>query len=308
MKKDIRGQVAVLFAAALVVFVLILAFVVDYGRMTYYHAKVQNATDLAVLAGAQFLPEDKNLSPPLARTLRANNMAYSVASANLNDPRYVCHTNYSGKTMRLYCGGTVPILFPMIFGTGRVVDASATAEWGAVSQAEKMVPISIDYTAVPNSKMDDKTYRLKIDLKSPSSGKLFLIHPNADGGMGPDEAVNWIEHDYTGVTPKVGEIRSTAPEIDLDSVMTALENRIQQGSGKAKIITPVVQYSMDSTGIGTAVIRGYTQLEVTGISRKTTGGSNQIELEGVFKRLIVYDWPTTAAGEYYGISSIYLVK
>lgn len=70
-----RGAVAIVVALFLIVFMLLLAFVVDFGRVYAKEAELQNTADAAALAAAQNLPNTTSAGTQVVSYVTSNNTA-----------------------------------------------------------------------------------------------------------------------------------------------------------------------------------------------------------------------------------------
>jgi len=126
--RDDRGAVAVIVALFMVVFMTLLAFVVDIGMMQTARAKLQNAVDSAALAAAWQLPAACSGTPAASGT-SACVTAGSYAVANGVPLSSVTVTSTAGSsTIRVSASENVRLVFAPIIGqNSRTVTATAVA-------------------------------------------------------------------------------------------------------------------------------------------------------------------------------------
>ncbi len=129
-RDDRRGNVAVIFAVALVPLVAAIGVVVDYARLTMANSEMQDALD----ATALYISRDGNV-----RTMtqaRMQSIANGVFAANFTDanakneaitPVYTA----SGPTVKVTGTAIVPMTFMSIFGQNDApISATSTVTWG----------------------------------------------------------------------------------------------------------------------------------------------------------------------------------
>lgn len=117
------GQIIVIFAAALVVLLLVVGLVIDAGYAFAQRRSAQNAADFASLAGARIVGEKFTNKPAGAGTganvLSAIQQTLTANGAQLAQARYVDST---GKVAGTVDGGAIP-------GTAAGVTVDATTQW-----------------------------------------------------------------------------------------------------------------------------------------------------------------------------------
>jgi len=132
-----RGAVAVVVALFMLIFITLLAFVVDFGRVYVAQAELQNAADAAALAAASQLPAVCSGTPPASGT-SACRTAGTYATANGVPLSAVTVTSQSGgvgsDTIRVSATQSVSFVFGPLIGRSSApvtVTAAATRSGGA---------------------------------------------------------------------------------------------------------------------------------------------------------------------------------
>lgn len=117
-RRDDRGAVAIIVALFLLIFMVLLAFVVDFGRQYSDKAQLQNAVDAAALAGA---------ARACTGVTEAQTEAVSYASKNgLTSPVVNVANISGGKTVTVSGSRQLPTVFGQFVGV-RNLNVAATA-------------------------------------------------------------------------------------------------------------------------------------------------------------------------------------
>ena len=208
-----RGQIAVVTALALPALLGSVALGTDVSIHYYNWVQLQKGVDAAVLAGANYLPEQ----PDVATTVAQN-----YANLNAIQPSEIVSTTVSpdDQTITMQARRTVPYYFARVLGlTSGLVQAAATAEvtyppgsigvppggsggsggyYGSSVGQFGLVPIGVDYNT-PYSYNEPVT--LNYDQVGPGNwGSLGLGSPGgavlrqniADGYYGPIAVGDWV--------------------------------------------------------------------------------------------------------------------
>jgi hypothetical protein len=128
------GSALVLVAISMTVLLGMVSLVTDVGLIYVSKARLVNAVDAAVLAGAQELPEKPDLAVSVAENYAAVNGIEHLTVEVTNDH----------KTLKVAGEKTVNLLFARLLGfnTG-TVGHQAAAQVGPIAAAEGVVPLGI---------------------------------------------------------------------------------------------------------------------------------------------------------------------
>ncbi len=119
--RQAKGQTIVIISLATVALIGALSFGVDFAIMYFNWVLLQKAVDSAVLAGANYLPDNTSQAEQTARTYAANN---GITSAEIQSVSF----SDSNQSISMTLQRTVPYYFGRVVGlTNTPVRASATA-------------------------------------------------------------------------------------------------------------------------------------------------------------------------------------
>jgi Flp pilus assembly protein TadG len=138
LKRQEKGQVAIIFTIALPVLIGALALCCDVLVAYLNWQSMQKAADAAVLAGANYLPAD-----PASAISTANNFA----TRNRIAPSEILSTTVAADDMSITMSvrRKVPAFFARVFGTTSTpVQVAATAGVENVATANGLVPIGVN--------------------------------------------------------------------------------------------------------------------------------------------------------------------
>jgi hypothetical protein len=157
-----RGQVLVMFAFGIIIFLLFVMMVVDVGFVALEKRNTQNALDAAALAGAQELPDDPVLAEQLARDYAQKNgldpdeltISFSCTSTltrvcNVSEGKYDTITLEATSQAPVFFGRVLSLVGdPGCWASGCNVSALAAACSGACGASAQNVDVVtvIDHT------------------------------------------------------------------------------------------------------------------------------------------------------------------
>ncbi len=176
------GQILPLFALMVVMFVMMIVFVVDFGVVAMKEGQTQNVADAAALAGAQELPDDPAGAEAIARDYAERNgvdgdslvITFSCTSTNLricnpSTPTYDTITIDVAQTAPAFFGPIMSVVgdTDSCWNEGCDATAHAAACTGVCGSGTSPVDavVAIDHTA----SMTDA------DLKNAKDGALTLV-------------------------------------------------------------------------------------------------------------------------------------
>ncbi len=119
------GQIAIVYAAALIVLIGALGLCGDVAVMYYNWLSMQKAADAAALAAANDLPEDPDAAKTVAKQYAQLN---GLSAAEVGDPVVVVPNDGSTSTITVNASRNVPYFFARVLGfRQQLVQVSATA-------------------------------------------------------------------------------------------------------------------------------------------------------------------------------------
>lgn len=159
--KEERGNVLVLVALLMFVFIGITAVAIDGGRLYMEKSILQKAADAGALAGAQELP---------GNSISAEAIAKDVATQN-NALASTVQIDSNAMWIRVTTNSTVDLTFGKIFGYSTVpVKATAKVELNPLTSGTGVIPIGIDMAKYEDWK-ECTTVVLKISNPSEETDK-----------------------------------------------------------------------------------------------------------------------------------------
>ncbi len=185
------GAVSVLLAAAMVALVGFAALVVDAGLMYLNRARIVNALDSAVLAGAQELAKNPENALDVAMSYaEMNGLSNSEISFSLGDE----NTSITGVANR-----KIELFFARVLGV-------ETADLNVSSKA-RIAPLTAAKGVVPFGVLEaEYTFGEKVILKQGGGeGSYGWFGALRMGGNGTDVYRNNIKYGYSGII-KIGDL------------------------------------------------------------------------------------------------------
>lgn len=134
--RDDRGAVTVIVALFLLIFMTLLAFVVDFGRVYATQAQLQNAADAAALAAARDLPVSSGCAgqPPSSGTTACKVAGDYVLNNGFGRADATVTSTAGSDRIAVQVSTTVPFVFGQLVGvSGRTLSARAVASNGGAA-------------------------------------------------------------------------------------------------------------------------------------------------------------------------------
>jgi hypothetical protein len=296
LRKDERGQSIVLVAIALPVFIGFLALAIDLGWVFYHKVQLQDASDLAVLSGAQSLPENPVIAELAAREVFKENYY------NDDGPIQNLLLFNGDNGVKIEYEHTVQLFFLPVLGKDTVVlSGDSEAEVVPVAKPHDIIPIAINSLTpmIPGVPIE-----LLADLNDPSKGNFGLVDPTSDNSLGPNDFEYYIANDYKG---EKGMPQAT------DYIFTktgSLGSHIKKGfderlaNGKNYILCPVVDFSLVN-GKSEVKILGYARFKA--ITVLDLNGQH-MTITGEFDEFIEPKAYGNDIANYYGVKTVKLIK
>jgi hypothetical protein len=295
LKKDERGQSLVIMVFGLTLFLGFVAFSIDLGWVIYHQVKLEDASDLAVLSGAQSLPENPVVAELTAREVFKENFSTDEPIQNIL-------LLSGGNGVKIEYEHTVQLFFLPVLGKETVVlSGYSEAEIVPVAKPHDIIPIAINSLTpmIPGVPIE-----LLADLNDPSKGNFGLVDPTNDNSLGPGEFEYYIANDYKG---EKGMPQAT------DYIVTktgSLGSHIKKGfderlaNGKNYILCPVVDFSLVN-GKSEVKILGYARFKA--ITVLDLNGRH-MTITGVFDEFIEPKAYGNDIANYYGVKTVKLIK
>ncbi|OZM57014.1 hypothetical protein CIB95_09600 [Lottiidibacillus patelloidae] len=295
LKNDERGQSLVLMAFGLTLFLGFVAFSIDLGWVIYHQVKLDDAADLAVLSGAQSLPENPVVAELSAREVFTENYSTDTPIQNLL-------LINGGNGVKIVYEYKVNLFFLPLLGKSDVtLSGESEAVVEPVAMPGHIVPIAINSITpmIPNVPIE-----LVGDLNDPSKGNFGLVDPTSDNSLGPNDFEYYIANDYKGEKgmPQASEYIMTKTGSLGQHIKKGLDTRLAQG--KNYILCPVVDFSL---------VNGKTEVEILGYARfkalvVTDLNGRHVTITGEFDEFIDTKAYANSIANYYGVKSVKLIK
>jgi Flp pilus assembly protein TadG len=192
IKRDQRGSVLVLFAAALVMMLGMVALVTDTGALYLEKRYLQNACDSAALAGAQeiYFGSQSSAEAEADDYLMQNNPKVKTSDVKFN----------GDKSVTVEAGNTVQFSFAKILGiTQGDVNARARAKYGPITKVKGgkgvtgVVPLGINEE---QERVPGKLYMLKSDSPDYGPGNFGALDLDGIKGGGADDYYDRLLNGY----------------------------------------------------------------------------------------------------------------
>ena len=228
VKNDDSGAIALMFVLLIVVFMGLLAVVVDVGMLYTERANLQKAADAAVLAGASQLPA----APSAARTIATEYVGLNAKDVDIVEIT-ISATSANNDTIEVYLEKTdVPMLFARALGMDfQTVSAEAAAQIGSprgyqsgimpftlLAQGSMEAPYGFDWAQQLDLVASDGFFSSGnwgwLDLRN-FSNRSNLQRIIADGG--------------TTLPIKVGDLVDTSPGSNINQPFNELRNWVSSG-------------------------------------------------------------------------------
>ena len=293
MRRDERGQAAVLVAVAIVAIFGFLALVTDVGQFYLTRNRLQAGADSSALAAAQDLAQNKGQT--VARTT-----ANDYADRNITSTHQTVVT-FSGPDVVVRINANQATFFGRVFGQATVaISAAATAGGAPVTGVGDLVPIAVPFSGIGSHVGSEHpaTFNFGQDgSNSASEGMFWLVNFTNDQGVGESTYSEWIEHGYQDVV-NVGDIMGgTGMKAGLKS---ALKERMEE---HPNVIVPLYDFTETSGGNKNYHVVGFAEFVITGYNFT---GSNK-NVRGYFTTGTLVDGETGGPPPLdYGINTVRL--
>mgnify|MGYP005840617845 CR=1 FL=1 len=292
-----KGTALVFLAAALIVLLGFAAMSADVGLVLLNRERITNAADAAVLAGAQFLPDDPAAAANTARDYALNNgmQAGEVNVAVAGD----------NKSITVSVQRRVYLFFAPVLGLStKQVAAHATAQVGGASKVRGAVPLGIPEQTFTYNQL----YELKYGGGAGEGGNYGALDFGGPSSLYEDRLKEgyqeWLE---------VGNTLYTLPGVHSGDTERGIEYR---GSGHESctyashekdcprlVMVPVVRAEGDLAGRTPVTIVGFAAFFLDGF----TSHGNESWIRGYFVKEL-----TSAAqaidGPDFGLRAVKLIR
>lgn len=290
---DESGNAVVLVLLLMVVLLGFTALVVDAGLMYLNRAKLVNAMDSAVLAGAQELPTDPDQAAAIAADYAELNGVTDEISIEVDD---------EGKSITAAVNKDLNLYFARILGFQTVqLNASAQASIVPIGGANNIVPFGI--------LEHDLTFgQIMILKEGGGDGTSGWFGALRLGGNGANVYRNNIKYGYSS-NIKIGDVISTESGNMSGPTSDGIAYRINQChhvpscsihsyvDGCSKIlIVPIVTIESQNNGghVSSVRIAGFAAFLVDAY----VGSGKNNEVEGAFVKYIIPGTTDDNAGDY----------
>jgi Flp pilus assembly protein TadG len=288
-RRGFKGQSMIVITLALPVIAGALALVVDVADLYVNQQLMQTATDAAVLAGGNYLPNYQDQAISTAQN-------YAIANGIQQSEIQSIQVSSDKKAITMQVARSVPCVFCAVLGlstanaqsssdwsnTPANVLAHATAAIEPVRSASGIVPIGVDY-------------RTSLNFGSPVVLKQGQVgagnwSPLALGASGADTYRNNIEYGYPGLVT-AGDSETTQTGNLVGPTNQAFAYRISQGQNEYPsgtfsnhalndprlIVVPMVDFS-NINGNSQVPVKGFAMLWI--VSEDGQGSINCYFVQG----------------------------
>ncbi|MFY0545696.1 pilus assembly protein TadG-related protein [Brevibacillus sp. H7] len=296
--REENGNVSLIVAGGMVVFLLFLALVADVGMLYVRQQKLQNALDAGVLAGIQKIIYSKAEAEETARFYVQSNGAGSFGVEA--DPAKL--------TISADGEETVSLSFAKIMGVNAShVRADAKARAGTTVAMTGLVPIGVPDQTFKYGQL----YELSEEAGEGYSGNYGFLDL---GGGGASALTNNIRYGYEGEI-EVGDKIPTKTGINHGPVKGAIQFRMDQDIDRSEcqsyqtadrschriMFLPVID-SLDVNGKKPVTVLGFAAFFLEG----TEGSGGDMIITGRFLRMVTPG--ELGSGKNYGVYSVKLTE
>ncbi|WP_147803220.1 Tad domain-containing protein [Alkalicoccus halolimnae] len=267
LKNEERGNIIVIFAFALSMLMGFAAIAVDAGQLYFEKSNLQKTVDAAALAGAHaYYSGDSNLEAQEIADLNGFQIAGSQITVE-NGRVTVQHES------------NVPLSFARMIGINDAdVFASSTAATGALGKGDRIAPIAIEESEIPDGKYLNCA-------KPEDGGNCGYLTGNGTGASSLNEALVYGKTIEIGTYEletepgaKVGQVRSAVDEIiSKDSGNNKCDSYSTADASCYRVITVAVTESgafSDASGRDHVNVLGFASYWVEGFTNQ--GGNSRI--------------------------------
>lgn len=303
LRRDQRGNVAVLVAAGMTVLLGTGSLVVDYGQLAAARARLQNATDAAALAGAARLALDG--SSEAVQALATEYLALNGAQNG------TCQV--SSPEVRVEAWREVPYTLGRALGlTATTVHAASRARYLPVAQVGGAAPLTV--------RREDFVYGQCVTLKVAQwedgwlgSGRCGALRL---GGQGASTYEDNLKYGYRGYL-SVGDVVETKPGNMSGPTVRGIDYRLaacphdppctvdhwERGCPRVLIVPVSEPYSWEGNAVKEVRIVGFAAFLV----QDAVGHGNDCEIRGRFIRTVTAGWGT-GDESCYGLLTVKLIR
>lgn len=211
-----KGIAVIMIVLMIVAIIGSLGLIIDKGRIYYYRWKLINATQAAVMAGLQDLPDKTEALRNCYKALKGNNFNSSLSDKNIN---FVIDSNKIVATATQ----EIPMTMAQILGYRTwTISTQVTGRIGPIAVQKRVAPIGVEISA--NTIQFYKRYRLENDIHySPGTEEINIQYYPLDlpGGL-----QNNILNGYAGEL-KINHTPKFLDPTD-QSVFNQLKNAFEQ--------------------------------------------------------------------------------
>lgn len=139
IKKE-EGSVTVLAVLAMVIFLALLALVLDGGQLYLAKNRLQKVSDASTLAGAQDLPKNPAKAEEAVR--------YTIEQTGLQVDNLTVNFQSSNTTLKVSMSKKVNLIFANALGIeDPIIQATATVQLLPLTSGKGAVPLGVEYSA-----------------------------------------------------------------------------------------------------------------------------------------------------------------
>lgn len=225
LRRDERGQSAVIAVLFLTVLLGMTAMVVDVGFWFRAQRRAQSQADAAALAGAQLLPAD----PSEAATTAISYASENGVTITANDVSFP-----DAETIKVDVRSPQPGFFSKVFGIDAVtVHAKAAARAYRPYEARFLAPIVVNKAHPKLSGPDcpcfgpDNETTIPLNRNgAPGAFDLLNLDASSGGAVGSSTIATWIKHGFDDYLPLGGYYSDPGAKFNSSDVGNALDLKI----------------------------------------------------------------------------------
>jgi Flp pilus assembly protein TadG len=331
MISDSRGAISIIMIVALVILLIIAAFVIDFGLVYLRTADIQNASDSAALAAASLLPVEYGDNSAIQDV---NQKAIEYLEKNgVSGEDYTIDVQLNLGANNLYTSVTVDVykqeklfIAPVIGITHLDVNRTATAQISPTISVTGVVPLSMEKEYLESAKASGLTDNLTLKYAASDEevymGAFGAIDLDGVVGGGANDYNDRLEYGYQG-SLKIGQVLPVEPGNMSNPTKDGIEYRMDLCTHYPPngctaehyvetcprvVIVPVVTYTFEKKQTKEVTIVGFTVFLI----EEVKGQGNKSEVIGSFLKDIVVNGEGSLddyiGGSYdFGVYSISLI-
>ncbi|WP_226376892.1 TadE/TadG family type IV pilus assembly protein [Oceanobacillus halotolerans] len=194
LKRQEKGNIALLMAVALGGMLLMVGLVIDGGHLFMSKSHLQKTANAAALSGAQEIPNtEAAVNQVVADVLASHEETTSLQESVIEQ----------GKQVKVVLQKEVPVFFATLFGVDSIpITVKATASLQVMGAAKDAVPLGVDESV---ELIPGKIYELKVDAGDSISGNFGVLALEGPGAKLYGETLK----EGFGEQIKVGDIINT---------------------------------------------------------------------------------------------------